>query len=273
MELKSMKATKSQIYDFVRSAKRSENLDPNWESMIEDIAWPRNTFWHVKLACESAGLILSCRGGRHVKIELTRDGERLHIALKKSEEEADDVLGGILLSLDRRGWGITETLVSLADAPEGIVPIKILRDALRKKGIELSQTTLVDLLNLLRELEIVKFKETNSVRLVMRRYERILGRKLFREPSDRRFFSAVSAAYRLSLPSVHGSRYVPIPAIKRIVCKRSNLDIPEYVFDDKLERLPLKIGGKRIDFSPPMERRSGGIKRGRDYLYYLAIYD
>jgi len=268
-----MKATKSQIYDFIKCAKLYSKYNPNWNAMIAHLNWPRNTFWHVKLACESLGLITAGRGGPNIKIELTRNGELLKSALEKSKRETDDVLAKVLLSLDARGWKIIDTLVSLADAPEGFVSFDTLRSALAKKGVQLSQTTIADLLNLFRELQIVRLKQSRDVRLLMRRYEHLSGKKLYNEPSPRKFFNAVLLAYESLLPRSHGSRYVAIPAIKSIVCKKKVLDIPEYIFDDKLETLPLRVSGRRIDLSPPMNRKRGGIKRGKDYFYYMAIYD
>jgi hypothetical protein len=273
MELRSMKATKSQIYEFVKSTKAYEKLNPNWKVLIGHLDWPRATFWHVKLACETANLILPGKGGPRVRIQLARNGELLHDAIREGPEEADSVLAKILLSLDLKGWKIAETVRSIAEAPEGTVSVDRLRTELAREEVRVSPTTLRDFLNILRELKVVKFETAEKVRIIMRGYQRILGTRLYREPSDRKFFNALSAAYLTLLPRAHGSRYIPIPDVKSIVCKRVSLDIPEYVFDEKLEQLPLDFAGKRIDLSPPMNRVAGGVKRGKDYFYYIAIYD
>lgn len=86
--------------------------------------------------------------------------------------------------------------------------------------------------------------------------------------SKKKFTHILIEKYK-ELKDVIGSPYVPIPELKDKVSE----EMPGawYEFDDLLKSIPKETPRYLIHLSQPMLRKSGGIKIGDKYFYYVAI--
>lgn len=69
------------------------------------------------------------------------------------------------------------------------------------------------------------------------------------------------------------ANYVPLPKIRNILCEKfSNRSFLSYDFDEYLRRLYEK-GTPKIVFSKPGKRVYEGLRIGKNYYYYISIYN
>ena len=285
MKIRQIRVNISQIIEILEAIKLYSDMPNNWKKIRSQIGWSDDIFWHAKPACERLHLITGQYKNR--RLELTHDGETLLEAYQKSNTDFLDTFGKLLLYWDKREKKVVHTLLKLYNVkgpdsyPGCPIALRELVSELNEIGIKITIDVLIDLLELYKETGIVKLKLSqdslkNYVQLNIQRYQKLESKKLYPSPKDisnDTFFDYLYDSYTSLLSRFHGSKYVPIPQLRKKVCSKRYLNIPENVFDEKLIRLPFSIKGMRIAFSPPMEKRTNGVLKGKDYYYYLAIFE
>ncbi len=86
------------------------------------------------------------------------------------------------------------------------------------------------------------------------------------------FFKELLEAYRIERRNTHGSPYVKILSVRKIVCKK--LKINHKQFEDCLIKVPFQFQGYMIYLSMPMYvmPRCRVVKKNMKYYYYISFY-
>jgi len=275
MKIKSMQVRVEQILELLKTVKSYTDVDRNWKLVKDSTGWSDRTFYHVAPACQYLHLIEKRSG---MWIRTTYYGEQL--VCSSEEGKGGEVLGKILVEWDEKEYRIVEAFLNLYNRfdvfPGEPLELRDLRNELESLGVYVHLSVLRDFLgNIYSYCQLAGVISERAL-LNIRRVEELKHLKLFptaEDVSDATFFKYLYESYLLTLPKMRGIKSVPIPEVRKLVCRRSMLNIPPDVFDQKLISLHSNFEGKRISLTPPMERKTGGIFLGKTYYYYIAIYE
>jgi hypothetical protein len=275
MKIKSMQVKIEQVLTLLRLVESYADVEKNWRLIKESTRWSNRTFYHVAPACQYLHLI---EKAPPKWIRLTYYGEKLVSGSEEGKEK--EVLGKILLKWDESEYRIIKAFLSLYSKldlyPSEPLELSDLHSELETFKVEVHISVLRDFIDNFYSFCQLVSVFSGKVSLNVRRLEQLESLKLFptaEEISADAFFSHLYESYLLLLPRMGGIRSVPIPELRKLVCKRSALNVPPDVFDQKLITLPSEFRGKRISLTPPMERKAGGVFLGKAYYYYIAIYE
>ncbi len=89
---------------------------------------------------------------------------------------------------------------------------------------------------------------------------------------QKEFFKELLEAYRIERKNTHGSPYVKIILVRKIVCKE--LKINHKQFEEYLVKIPFQYQGYMVMLSMPMciMPRCRVVKRNRSYYYFISFY-
>lgn len=275
MKIKSMQVEVEQVLKLLRTVKSCADVDKNWKLVKEGTGWTDRTFWHVTPACQYLHLIEK-KPARWIR--LTYYGEQLVYGAE--EGKGKEILGKILVKWDESEYQIIKAFLNLYSKldlyPGEPLELKDLHNELKTLGVQVHLSVLGDFIDNFYSYCQLANVVSKKASLNVRRVEQLKSLKLFptaEEISMDTFFSHLYESYLLLLPRMQGIKSVPIPTLRKLVCKRSALNVPPDVFDQKLISLPSNFKGKRISLTPPMERKAGGVFLGKTYYYYIAIYE
>nr|MDO8081715.1 hypothetical protein [Candidatus Freyarchaeota archaeon] len=209
--------------------------------------------------------------GEGKSIKLSQDGKTLiEVAEKEGETAYKKKLAKLVLRTDQEKAHVIDAVLS---SGKEVLTIDDLVNVLKSSGIETNEKD-DRLLKWLRILVYLDFIERLDGKFKFNRLQ-VEGVKSEKNVSPPVFADTLIETYNKLKSEKMGSPYIPIPLIEKEVCK----NLSEYgftTFDFREHLLKLKAQGlsdKKIIFTKPGARESGGLKINNNYYYYIAIFE
>lgn len=271
-KLQALQASVEDVLTLLKIVRKYEDVRMNWSEITEEWKILSGTkdltrFYRAVPTCERLGII-TYEKLNYIRLEL--NGERLLEDKDPTRFFAmllirrDKVLEAILRAYDRFN------LVRGLD----FVDVSQIMESLMELGMSAEFPTLHRNLKMAyQSAQLVEVKQ-DKIRLNVKRYKELSGRKIGRgkdEITENEFFSALISVYdHLSLKI--RTKYVPIPEIRRYVCRKLDADFYEEVFDSRLRKSSVfHFHGKTILLVSPRGPRGEGSIRGHDGRWYHYI--
>ena len=206
--------------------------------------------------------------GKGDKIKVTADGRQCLEAALKGDSFYKRRLALQALQRDEATAGLVPFLIyKHSSLPTRTTTPSLKRElaAIGVSGTE-SQTRLLGWIDLLSYVGLVQRLDEEFYVLP---YQVDIVKRGEKHPSQPVFESEVRKACGELAVGQHGSKYVPIPGVRDLVCTRKK--VSQKQFNDKLTLMYSRsIPG--VVFATPRGKREGGIKIGKKYFYYIAVF-
>jgi hypothetical protein len=197
---------------------------------------------------------------------LSSQGKRL--AEKLGKPGFQDMLRHVVINVDREKWGVLDILHK---TPLDVVT---LREKLERTDVRVRKDEhLRKFLSFLQEIGLVNERPPSFYQLDEARYERC--RRLLRYRScddvdDVEFVRVLYKQWDNEQRRSHSS-FVDIDELRASVSRA--LKVPESCFNEKLKKVPLRVGQFQLLFSQAaFPRENVGIERKGRYFNYVSIY-
>ena len=197
---------------------------------------------------------------------LSSQGKRLAEKLRKPGFE--DMLRHVVIDVDKEKWGVLDIL------HKSPLDFDALRQELERTGVHVRKDVhLRKFMSFLEEIGLVKEKPRSFYQLDEARYERCRSFLRYRscdDVGDREFAKALYEEWDKEQRKSHSS-FVDIDELRASVSRA--LKVPESCFNEKLRRIPLRVGKFQLLFSQAaFPREKIGIERNKRYYNYISIY-
>lgn len=203
-------------------------------------------------------------------VSLSQDGKLL---LKRFNEkglnEYKKLFAKILLRVDKEKAHVVGNLISFDKETASFEEIV---NHLRENGVD---TNLKDdrLRRWLRFLLYVDFIKDFDKKFIINKSQIKSIEKVKKPVNFDAFLDVLTQEYNKLKIKNRGNIYVKIPELERQVCEKIE-NFTTFDFREYLKKLKNhKIIGKKIIFSKPGARETGGIKIDNVYYYYISIYE
>jgi len=211
--------------------------------------------------------------GEAGKMHLSSDGTQCLVEYRSKGLDGFKLrLGLQLILVDSESSLLIPHMLRNHCSRDSAVAIDQLRMYLRSQGVEGADggTRLSYWMAFLRHVELVIL--LNARYYIVGSQYNAMKRGEPRVP-DMRFLDVLKKEYRRLLAGTYGSPYVPIPDVREAVC--NDLGISSFAFKRRLIDLTFlgtRANLPRIVLATPMRKKPYGLRIGRKYYYFLAIF-
>jgi hypothetical protein len=196
---------------------------------------------------------------------LSSQGKRLAERLGKPGFE--DMLRHVVINVDKEKWGVLDVL------QKSPLDFETLHEELERSGVHAKTGRLRKFMLFLEVIGLVKQMSRSFYSLDRTRYERSLRLLRYRsckEVGDIEFVTFLYKDWDSQQRQSHSS-YVDIDELRASVSRV--LKVPESCFNEKLTRMPLRVGKFQLLFSQAaFPRENVGVQRNGRYYNFISIY-